>query len=101
MIEVRRGEAPPPLEVLRWWFTLKYDSVQATADRDAFELRGPGVQVMSENELLTRLGEQVHTGKSEPLNQEFAQRFTSHFSALAEKYPVYADLPNIFDLALV
>jgi hypothetical protein len=101
LIQVAHGEAPPALDVLRWWFTLKYDAVHATDQRDAFELRGTGVQVMSENELLTSLGQQVHTGKSEPLNQEFAQRFTQHFAALAQKYPVYADLQNIFDLALM
>lgn len=101
LIEVPKGGAPPPLDVLRWWFTLKYDAVHATRDRDIFEILGPGVQVMSENELLTHLGQQVHTGKSEPVNQDFAQRFTEHFPALAEKYPVYADLQNIFDLALV
>jgi hypothetical protein len=35
------------------------------------------------------------------LTSDFAQRFTHHFPALAEKYPVYADLQNVFDLALV
>jgi hypothetical protein len=101
LIKLERGQAPPPLDVLRWWFTLKYDAVSATEGRDAFEIRGPGVQVLSENELLTELGQRVHTGASQPLNAEFAARFTKHFPALAQKYPVYADLQNIFDLALV
>ncbi len=101
LIDVPRGSSPPPLDVLRWWFTLKYDAVRATPDHNIFEIRGSGVQVLSENELLTQLGQQVHTGKSSAANQEFAQRFTEHFGAMAEKYPVYADLQNIFDLALV
>ncbi len=101
LVKPRRGQAPPPMEVLRWWFTLKYDAVRATQDRDAFELRGSGVQVLSENELLNHLGRRVHTGKSDPLNQEFADRFTRHFGVLAEKYPIYAELQNVFDLALV
>jgi len=101
LIRARAGKNPPALSVLRWWFTLKYDAVTTTKDRDAFEIRGPGVQVLSENELLTQLGERVHTGASDVTNQEFASRFTSHFGDLAKKYPVYADLENIFDLALV
>ena len=72
-----------------------------TADRDAFELRGQAVQVLSENEMLTALGQRVHTGKSEMLNLQFARSFTEHFATLAKKYPVYADLENQFDLALV
>ena len=87
--------------MLRWWFTLKYDALAATDDHNAFEIRGPGVQVLSENEMLTKLGQQIHTGASTATNEEFAHRFTKHFAALAEKYPVYADLQNIFDLALV
>ena len=35
------------------------------------------------------------------LNDQFARDFTAHFPELAAKYPVYAELQNIFDLALV
>jgi hypothetical protein len=101
MLQVKPGAAPPPLDVLRWWFTLKYDAVQATPQRDAFEIRGAGVQLLSENELLTQLGQRVHTGQSNVTNQDFANRFTQHFATLAAKYPVYADLQNVFDLALL
>jgi hypothetical protein len=100
-IEVAKGQAPPPMSVLRWWFTLNYQALKATPDRDGFEIRGPGVQVLSENEFLTQQGDRVHTGKSDELNSKFAQSFTKHFETLAAKYPVYADMRNIFDLALV
>ncbi|MEX2026678.1 MAG: DUF1598 domain-containing protein [Pirellulaceae bacterium] len=100
-IELKPGAAPPAMNVLRWWFTLNYDNFSATEPRDAFELKGPGVKVLSENELLTEKGERVHTGSSDELNARFARSFTKHFEALAAKYPVYADLRNVFDLALV
>jgi hypothetical protein len=67
----------------------------------AFAIRGQGVKVESENEHLTRQGEQVHTGDAEPLNREFTESFTKHFGELCAKYPVYAELRNICDLALV
>lgn len=91
----------PPIDVLRWWFTINYDAVNATESRDAFELKGQGVKVLSENELLTQRGQQVHTGKSDVLNSRFAESFTKNFPALAAKYPIYAELQNVFDLALV
>jgi len=100
-IDARAGEPLPPMNVLRWWFTLNYDALRTTEQRDAFELRGAGVKVLSENELLDERGERVHTGKSDELNSRFAQSFTKHFEALSARYPVYADLRNIFDLALV
>ncbi|MGA2066749.1 MAG: DUF1598 domain-containing protein [Thermoguttaceae bacterium] len=93
-------QKPPPMGVLRWWFTLDYDAVLTAKDRLAFELRGQGVKVESENEHLTAQGQRVHTGESEPLNRKFAQSFTEHFDALCRKYPIYADLRNLCDLAL-
>ena len=89
------------MSLLRWWFTLNYEAVETTAERNAFHVKGPGVKVLSENELLTRQGQRLQTGKSDLPTQQFAQSFTQHFKDLASKYPVYAELQNIFDLALV
>ncbi|MEX2120902.1 MAG: DUF1598 domain-containing protein [Pirellulales bacterium] len=101
LVQVPAGRQPPPLGVLRLWFTLNYQALRGSPQRDVFEVRGQGVKVLSENELLTAEGKRVATGKSDELAQEFAHRFTKHFAALAAKYPVYAELQNVFDLALV
>ncbi|HEY2837773.1 MAG TPA: DUF1598 domain-containing protein, partial [Pirellulales bacterium] len=83
MIQLKPGEQPPALDVLRWWFTTNYDAIVASDDGDAFEIRGQGVKVLSENELLTDQGKQVHTGQSDALNSKFAANFTKDFPALA------------------
>ncbi len=100
-IKLAKGEAAPAMDVLRWWFTIDYDSVNATKDRNAFAFSGKGIKVLSENELLNARGQRIHTGKSDDLNAQFARSFTKNFDALATKYPVYAELKNVFDLALV
>lgn len=97
----RAGGQPPPMNVLRWWFTLNYSGIRATPSRTTFSLDGQGVKVLSENELLTETGDRVHTGTSDELTGAFARSFTAHFAALAAKYPVYAELRNVFDLALI
>jgi hypothetical protein len=56
--------------------------------------------VLSENEMLTEQGQRVHTGQSDSLNRQFAESFTMHFAELSDKYPVYGELRNIFDLAM-
>jgi len=96
----RSPEAAGGMAVLRWWFTLNYDAVAATGDRDAFALRGPGAKVLSENELLEADGNRIHTGKSDDLNRQFAASFSQHFEDLCTVYPIYAELRNICDLAL-
>ena len=55
-VQLGADGAPPAMDVLRWWFTLDYESLLATPQRNAFELRGPGVKVLSENELLAERG---------------------------------------------
>jgi hypothetical protein len=100
-IEVDAQGQVPPMSVLRWWFTMNYDAVQSTESHDAFAWVGNGVQVLSENQLLAAQGKRIGTGKSEELNTRFAESFTREFSALSEKYPIYAELQNVFDLALV
>ncbi len=100
LIDVPPGQAPPPMDVLRWWFTLHYDAVVAAEERNAFALRGQAVRVLSENEKLAADGRRIHTGHSEELNRQFARSFTEHFDALCKKYPIYAELRNICDLAV-
>lgn len=100
-IEVKAGQPTPPMDVLRWWFTMNYSAILSGAEGQAYELRGQGVQVQSENEFLAANGQRQHTGQANDLNQNFANSFTRNFAELAEKYPVYADLQNVFDLALV
>jgi hypothetical protein len=91
---------PKEMDVLRWWFTLNYDSIQTSQDHLAFNIRGQGVKVESENEHLTAQGDRIHPGESEPLNRQFTESFTKHFEELCVKYPIYAELRNVCDLAL-
>lgn len=89
------------LDALRWWMTLNCEEVLYAPDRNAFEIRGTSVKCLSENELLSQSGERIATGKAEPINQLFAENFTSNFDDLARREPIFADLRNVFDLALV
>lgn len=94
------SSAPSAMSVLRWWFALNYAAIKTSAAGDAYEIVGEGVRVLSENELLVAQGQRIHTGQSDPLNQQYADSFTAHFATLAEKYPVYGELRAIFDLSL-
>ena len=92
---------PPRLMALRWWMTMKYNAVLHSPSRTVFEIQGPSVQCLSENELVEKDGNRIHTGKTDPLNRLFAENFTQHYAELAERDLVFADLKNVFDLSLV
>jgi hypothetical protein len=95
------AEGIPSMNVLRWWFTVNYGAIKATPGGNAFEIQGQGVRVMSENQRLNEQGKRLPTGKSDELTARFAKEFTDHYEDLSIKYPVYGELRNIFDLALV
>jgi hypothetical protein len=94
------GADARPMDVARWWFTLNYDGIGANPDRTVFEFVGSGVQVMAETEFLNAQGERLHTGQSFGPTREFAGDFTRNFDAIAEEYPIYNQLRNVFDLAI-
>lgn len=100
-IKLTADGAVPPMDVVRWWFTLNYDDIVADDDRTTFTFNGTGVKVLSENEFISDQGDRIHTGRSNGPTAGFARDFTRHFDALATKYPVYRQLKNVFDLALV
>ena len=91
----------PPMDVVRWWFTLNYDDVLADEERLAFEFRGTGVKVLSENEMIDDLGQRIHTGTSKGPTKAFADDFTDHYAEISDKYPIYQQLKNVFDMALI
>jgi hypothetical protein len=100
-VELQPDGSAPAMAVLRWWFAMTDRPIKTNAERNAFEIPSGGVQVLSENEFLAARGQRVHTNQSEPLNSRFAGSFTAAFNEIATKYPLYGELRNVFDLALV
>ncbi len=100
-VDLKPDGSTQPMSVLRWWFAMNYLPIETNLERNVFRLRGQGVQVLSENELLAERGRRVPTGQSEEINQRFASSFTSAFETICQRYPLYAELRNVFDLAIV
>ena len=93
------GEVPP-MSVLRWWFAMNYQPVAVSENNQVFELSGVGAKVLSENQLMAARGKRIATGKSEALNKRFAESFSRQFVNICKRYPLYAELRNVFDLSM-
>lgn len=89
------------MDVVRWWFTMNYDEIIADENHEVFTFVGTGVKVLSENEFINEQGDRIHTGQSDAPTAGFARDFTRHFEKIADEYPVYRRLKNLFDLAIV
>ena len=65
------------------------------------QIRGPGVRTMTEDELIGAGGVRQQTGAANPVAQEWADTMTARYEELAVKDPIFGELRNIMDLALV
>jgi hypothetical protein len=90
-----------PTNVLpRWWMACNYEPLAKSEDGLAWELRGPGVKVMSEEEGLVE-GKRSGKGKAGGLTQQWADALTEKYGSLSAKDPVFGELRNVMDLCVI
>ena len=87
--------------MFRWFFVPDYQCVRLSEDSLAMELVGDGVKLVGEDELVTSGGQRKGAGRASKASQAFTTSFTKNYSALADRSPVYAELRNLIDLAVV
>jgi hypothetical protein len=85
----------------RWWLEPKYDGILRDADGLAWELRGGSVKTMTEDEFLTAAGQRERTGKASPVAQKWADTMTAKYGELAAAEPIFGQLRNCMDMAIV
>ncbi len=96
--EQRRGGS---MDALRWWMAVGYEAIRTSPSGDVFEFTGNSVRCLSEDQVVNEDGSREATGKARGANARFAELFTKHFAALTQVDPAFADLENVFDLAMV
>ncbi|MBS0208453.1 MAG: DUF1598 domain-containing protein [Planctomycetes bacterium] len=85
----------------RWWLVPNYPAILADPNGLAWELRGCSVKTMTEETFFNPDGGKKQTGQSSPAAQQWANKMTEKFDKLAEKQPVFGQLKNCMDLAVV
>ncbi len=87
--------------LMRWYFVPDYECVRMSDDGLAMELVGEGVKLVGEDELVTAGGERVAAARRNPASEAFVNSFTQRYPELAQRSPVFAQLRNAIDLAVV
>lgn len=85
----------------RWWLSPRYEPLATDGEGTAWELRGPGVQALCEEDLVTSAGQRTKSVAASPASQAWADAMTNNYEALAAKSSVFGDLRNCMDLAVV
>lgn len=85
----------------RWYFTPDYQRITVNPDETAMQLTGNGVKLIGADERVSANGARSTSGSGDRASRNFTREFTEHYTELAEKSPVYAQLRNLMDMSIV
>jgi hypothetical protein len=85
----------------RWWLEPNYEPILKSPDGLAFELRGASVKCMTEADFVAASGQKQGTGKASPMAQRWAENMTEHYDELAVAEPIFGELRNCMEQAIV
>ena len=84
----------------RWWMACDYEPMAKSADGLAWQLRGKGVKVMTEDELIVK-GKVIGAGKTSDAAQKWADNMTAKYDELSVAEPIFGELRNVMDLCVI
>jgi hypothetical protein len=96
MARVGKGMVSP-----RFWLDAKYDGVLCDPEGLAFEFCGASVKAMTEDDYVMSTGAVKHSGKANPIAQRWANIMTEKYPELAVADPIFGELQNCMELAVV
>ncbi|MGH7194752.1 MAG: DUF1598 domain-containing protein, partial [Candidatus Saccharimonadales bacterium] len=99
---IKHTKQPGIQKVLpRWWLATDYEPLLTDGKGLAWQLRGQGVKCMSEDDFVAADGTRRRLGKSSKEAERWAELMTKHYDALSAKEPIFGELRNCMDLAVV
>ena len=85
----------------RWWMEPDYQPLASDAEGLSWEIRGSRVKTMTENDFFQADGTRQETGRADPVSQKWADNMTQRYQELALAEPVFGQLQNCMDMAIV
>jgi hypothetical protein len=85
----------------RWWLSPNYEALHRDPEGLAWELRGVGVKCLTAEDTFDDAGQRTSTAQGSPAAQKWADLMTGKYAELATKEPIFAELRNCIDLAVV
>ncbi|MBU4398371.1 MAG: DUF1598 domain-containing protein [Planctomycetes bacterium] len=85
----------------RFWLEPSFEALLHDADGLAFELCGSSVKAMTEEDYLTTTGNIQHSGKASRTAQRWADIMTKKYPESAVADPIFGELHNCMDMAVI
>jgi hypothetical protein len=97
LVPAGKGGAAMP----RFWLEPDYEPLSRDPDELAWRINGRRMRCLTENDLFAADGTRQTKVGTDPLAAGWCERMTRHYDTLAGKQPVFAELVNCVDLAVV
>lgn len=98
---IRARRSKPGNMMPRWWIACEHELLSKTEDGLIWRLPPPKVAVLTEEERISEEGKVAGTGRRDPLAQQWADTMTKKYDQLSQVDPMFAQLKNLVDLAVV
>ncbi len=85
----------------RWWLAPNYEPMLRDEEGLSWQLRGGSVKTMAENDFVSSTGVKQQTGQTDVISQRWADTFTARYDDLSLAEPIFGQLRNCMDLAVV
>jgi hypothetical protein len=87
--------------LMRWFFIPDYNCARVAADNLGLELVGDTVKLVCEDQAVADDGSRAVSSRRNTASEAFTKSFTQHYPELAAREPVFAEMRNVIDLAIV
>lgn len=88
--------------LVRWFFAPSYESVMVSENELAVSLVGGTVELMTEEESVDQFGNrEANRKKANSASVAFCNSFTKNYASIAAADPVFGELKNCMDLAVL
>jgi hypothetical protein len=98
MQSTRRGMANM---MPRWWLEPDFQPLLRDREGLTWQLRGTSVKALTEEDFFLANGSREHTGRANPTAQHWANLMSAKYEQLAVADPVFGQLQNCMELAIV
>ncbi len=98
---LKKNPGPAQVTSPRWWMAVNYEPLLRSSDRLAWQIRGQGVKTLTEDSILNDRGERTNVADPNHLAEQWAAMMTTKYNQLAAEVPVFTQLRDCIDLAVL
>ncbi|MGI9177173.1 MAG: DUF1598 domain-containing protein [Pirellulales bacterium] len=85
----------------RFWLEAEYDPIARDPDELAWRINGRRMKCLTESDVAAASGMKRGAAPADAIARRWCDAMTAHYAELAAKQPVFAELTNCIDLAVV